>query len=407
MIGVVVCGSLAKSCEIKIWYYAMSRKFHPVRVVHLTSGLGVGGAESMLYKILRQQDGSKIQSIVISLSDFGEFGKKIDALGIRVIALNCRPGRLPRISEIQRLRTALKSISPHVIQGWMYHGNCAAFMVSKIMRTDALVMWNIRQTLQSIDDEKLLTRWVIRLCGYLSYGVRRIIFNSEVSVGQHQKLGYRAERSIVIRNGFDVREFEVPKYKVANLREKLGVTRGKIVIGSVARYHPKKGHCNLLEAAKHVARTRKEVLFILVGTDVNNSNKELREMIRESDLEAYTLLLGCRSDVPDLMNCFDIFVSASGWGEGFPNVVGEAMSAGIPCVVTDVGESARVVGDNGLVVEPDSPEQLAKEILRLSAFSAEQREKIGRKLRQRIKEEYSIAKIAKEYESLYREQIIC
>jgi len=169
-----------------------------------------------------------------------------------------------------------------------------------------------------------------------------------------------------------------------------------------------KDHATLLRAiallAISVEQIGQPVFFLLVGRGVMNEEEGLTELIVSLGIEKKVILLGERSDVPDIMGALDVAVSPSAWGEGFPNVVGEAMASGVPCVVTDVGDSAVIIGDSGLVVDAKDPSALASALLELLE-DQEQRLSMGVRARERIQQHYSISAISEQYLEMYKSAI--
>ena len=153
-----------------------------------------------------------------------------------------------------------------------------------------------------------------------------------------------------------------------------------------------KDHATLLRAIDRVVDSlsstgsKQEVLFLLIGQGVTS----------ELSTNPAVHFLGERSDIPKIMSAIDIVVSSSAWGEGFPNVIGEAMASEVPCVVTDVGDSAYIIGKYGRVCSVGDDQCIANSILQLIE-NKQERETVGRQARKRIKEKYSIDKIKKEY----------
>ena len=206
---------------------------------------------------------------------------------------------------------------------------------------------------------------------------------------------------VVIPNGFDLDAFFPDKQAREKVRKELGINDKIIVIGFVARFDPQKDHKNFFEAAKIVHKIYPKVHFFLCGDGISWKNEKLREWIEKSGVEKVTHLLGRRDDIKNVYNSIDIFCSSS-YGEGFPNVIGEAMACGIPCVVTNVGDSAIIVGDTGFVVPPKNPESLDEAIIKMIEIGEEKRKELGKRARKRIEESYSIEKIVKNYEQLYK-----
>jgi glycosyltransferase involved in cell wall biosynthesis len=265
----------------------------------------------------------------------------------------------------------------------------------------APVIWNIRQTVYDLRNERWLTAKLIRLGARLSSRPAAIIYNSQTSAAQHEELGYGAEKRVIIPNGFDCQFLRPDEAARKAVRAELGVTDDNILIGLVARYHPMKDHAGFLRAAAIVAQARPLSRFVLAGTGISAKQTELAELLKQNGLQGRVTLLGERSDIPQLNNAFDIACSASAWGEGFSNSIGEAMACGVPCVVTDVGDSAYIVGDTGLVAPPREPQAFANAIVRLIDMGAAGRKKLGAKARKRIETEFSLPAVVQKYEEHY------
>jgi glycosyltransferase involved in cell wall biosynthesis len=211
-----------------------------------------------------------------------------------------------------------------------------------------------------------------------------------VSANQHEAIGYRADRRSVIPNGFDCERFQPDTGARASVRAELGLDEETPLIGLIARYHPMKDHANFLAAARLVLKQEPTAHFLLAGPCVEVSTKELSTLVSTLGLQGRIHLLGERSDIPRLTAALDIACSSSAWGEGFPNVIGEAMACGVPCVVTDVGDSAWIVGETGFVVSPKSPQELAESLQK--AIGLEEENKLDREMiRQRIIDSFSLS----------------
>lgn len=370
-----------------------------MRVMHVITGLSTGGAETMLLKLLSAASGS-MEHVVVSLGDEGTIGPRIAALGVPVHCLGMKRSAPNPFRALSILPLA-RRIGPQLIQGWMYHGNLMASLAAPAVRQKPPVLWNIRQTVYDLRRERWLTARLIRLGARLSSGPAAIIYNSQTSASQHQELGYRAEKRVIIPNGFDCRLLHPDEAARKAVRAELGITADTVLVGLVARYHPMKDHVGFLEAAAMVVRSHPQTRFVLAGTGISCKEPELAEAIQQNELQAHVILLGERSDIPRLNNAFDIGCSASAWGEGFSNSIGEAMSCGVPCAVTDVGDSAYIVADSGFVAPSRAPQALANAIARLIDVGRSGRQQLGAKARQRIETEFSLLAIVQRYENLY------
>jgi len=372
----------------------------PHRVTFLTTGLATGGAEMMLLKLCSRLDPSRFAPVVISLSDKGVIGPCLEELGIPVFSVgmyrNC-----PSPMGLLRLRKLISTLRSDLIQGWMYHGNLAAIFQG----AGKPVVWGIRQSLYGLDKERALTRWVIRLGAFMSRYARTIVYNSHISARQHEAFGFKTARTCIIPNGFDTDVFRVDEGARFRVRRELKLDDDVVLIGLIARYHPMKDHRAFLSAAASLAKQCPNVHFLLAGKEVDAGNAALGAMIEEFGLRGRVSLLGERKDIPQLSAALDIASSTSAWGEGFANVVGEAMSCGVPCVVTDVGDSSSVVGDTGQVVPRGDAVALAAAWKSLITLGHKGRRELGMRARRRVIENFSLEMVVKRYEELYESLI--
>jgi glycosyltransferase involved in cell wall biosynthesis len=368
--------------------------------MHVITGLDVGGAEMMLFKLLSASRGS-LQSMVVSLRDQGTVGPSIAKLGVPVECLNLRP-YVPNPARLLSLVSLTRKFRPQVIQGWMPHGNLAASLAQVASRIAAPVIWNVRMSIDVADGEKLTTLGLIRLGAFLSGHPTKIVYNSWTGAEQHEQYGYRGAQSVVIANGFDCDVFRPDADAHNRICEQLGLKPSAILIGLVARLHPAKDHLGFLHAASLVSATHPDSRFVLIGNGLTETEPMLTNLISRLNLTGRVLLLGERADVPHLTAGFDIACSSSVY-EGFSNSIGEAMACGVPCVVTDVGDSADLVVDTGLIVPARNPVALAHAIGQLIDAGPAKRKELGTAARRRIESEFSLPGIARKYEDLYKE----
>jgi glycosyltransferase involved in cell wall biosynthesis len=373
-----------------------------LRLLCLITSLDVGGAQMMLYKLLAGMDRTTFAPEVISLIDIGPIGEKIESLGIQVRSLGMRPG-IPNPMSILRLISWLRRDRPDVIQTWMYHADLIGGWAAKFAGGIPMA-WGIRQSDLSDHGSRRLTIYTMRMCAYVSKWLpARIVCCSEASQRVHTALGYATENMMVIPNGFDLRVFKPDAAARESVRVELQIPAGTPVIGLVGRFHPQKDHRNFVAAAALLHRSRPDVHFVLCGEEVTWDNLQLARWIADAGIAGCCRLLGRRQDIPRLVAALDIAASSSSFGEGFPNVIGEAMACGVPCAVTDIGDSALIVGRTGRVVPPQNPEDLAKALLELVELGHQERTCLGIAARARIKEHFDLPDIVMRYQNLYQE----
>ncbi|MDQ6732710.1 MAG: glycosyltransferase, partial [Nitrospirota bacterium] len=360
-----------------------------------------GGAEMMLYKFLSRMDKTRFTAQVVSMIDLGPFSGRIQELGVPMLSLGMRRGS-PNPIGIVRLVRWLRQTRPDVIQTWMYHADLVGGLAAKLAG-GIPVAWNIRHTEFSAHDSRRLTVYTMRMCARLSrWFPTRIVCCSEASREVHTKLGYAAEKMIVIPNGMDLAAFRPDAAARDSVRKELNLSPDAVIIGIAGRFDPQKDHRNFIEAAALIHREGIDAHFLFCGDDMTWENAQLTSWFHGTGIRERSHLLGHRDDMPRLTAAFDIACVSSS-SEGFPNVIGEAMSCEIPCVVTDVGDSALIVGQTGRVVPPRDAKALADGLRGLVELGRDGRRHIGIAARQRIREHYDLPDIVRRYENLYVE----
>jgi len=376
-----------------------------MRILHVITGLNVGGAEKMLYRLVSHMDERRFQSRVVSLLAPGPMGDRIAAAGIPVDTLGMTRG-VPSPLALWKLIRIIREFRPDVLQTWLYHADLAGLVAAKLafpLGGGPKLAWNIRCSFMALEQYRHLTGVTLRACKTLSGIPDVILTNSQEARRFHNELGYKAKRFEVIPNGFDLERFQPDAEARQAVREELSIGPETILVGQVARFDAMKDHKTLIRAAARVAE-QGDVAFVLAGKGVDHDNLDLIGWMKRYGLPSEKVrLLGQRDDVPRLMAALDIHVSPSAFGEGFPNVVGESMACGVPNVVTDVGDSSLLVGETGLVVPPVSSDALAGALLELIALPQERRTALGQAARRRMEESYGLRSIVRRYGALYEE----
>jgi len=372
-----------------------------MKIIHIITGLSIGGAEQALYNLLKGGLAERFDNCVISLRDKGPMGLKISLLGVPVIALNMHAKKLPLAGLVKLIRI-IREFSPDLIQGWMYHGNLIGSFSRVVAPGKPALVWNVRHSLSDLSQEKIATRQVIRINRWFSFGADVILYNSHRSREQHEVFGFSKVGAKVIPNGIDTHIFSFSSKDRKHIRSKLGIPENACVVGHMARLHPMKDHAIFIQAAKSLSYRYQNLYFLLSGRDVSFDNIMLSQLL-SSQVRHRFYFLGERNDVHKLMSAIDIFCLSSAWGEGFPNVLGEAMATSIPCVATDIGDSALVVNKTGIIVPPCDVNALEEGIESLLTISSEDRISLGRSALERVEVNYKLSKIVEKYASLYNE----
>ncbi len=376
----------------------------PLRVMHVISGLGTGGAENFLLRLLGALRGADVDSRIISLGRGGGMVERFRTAEVSLTELGLTATtqwpRLPRALHVAA--TEVRSWRPHLIQGWMNHGNLAAYILRRIAAPGARLVWNIRQTLYDIRDEKYGTQLAIRLQSWISRSPDAIICNSRLGLEQHRRIGFRNTRLTLIPNGFDVQQFRPCPDSALRARALIGVDASTFLVAMVARFHPMKDHATFLQAISIAALQIPNLRAVCIGYGLKD-RQDLRALMQRLRIEEVCALLDERADLERVYPGVDVACLTSAWGEGFPNVLGEAMACALPCVATDVGDTGMLLGGVGLVTPARSPESIAAAIVELFQMGDASRQRIGSAARARIVNDYSLESIARRYLDLYQQ----
>ncbi|HWF86438.1 MAG TPA: glycosyltransferase, partial [Vicinamibacterales bacterium] len=374
-----------------------------IKVAHVINALSIGGAELMLLKLLTRIDRQSFEPRVYTLlSPAGSIGDAIRELGIPVRELGMTRG-VPNPVRVLRLASWLRHDAPDLVQTWLYHADLVGGLAARCAAIGAPVVWNIRNSTLDAFSSRPRTFRVVKACASVSTWLPdAIICCSHNASSLHAAVGYARQKLTVIPNGFDLATFRPNPAARAAIRHELGIPDRAPVIGVIGRFDPQKDFRTFVDAAGRLHAILPEAHFVLCGHDVDRTNRELMQWVDTAGVALSSHLLGERTDVADVDAALDLATSSSAYGEAFPNAVGEAMACAVPCVVTDVGDSARIVGDTGRVVPPRDPPALAAAWLDLLTLGDEQRRDIGRRARQRVADSFSIDTVVRAYEDTYR-----
>lgn len=370
-----------------------------LRILHVITTLSAGGAEMMLCKLLSALPKEEFSNTVVALKDGGELEARARDVAHSVETLGMR-NAAPNPFAFLHLWWIMRATRPHVVQTWLYHADLMGYIVGRATGVPAIA-WNIRCSDMGDSYYRGVSGLVVRILSLLSPRPDAIVVNSAAGREAHTARGYASSRWHVIPNGFDLELFHPDPLGQAVVKQEIGAPVDRPLIGLVARFDPVKGHRTFLEAADILAKSYPDCCFALVGRGCELENNELNALV-PSHLRANVLLLGHRNDIPKVTAAFDVATCASSF-EGFPNVVGEAMACGVPCVVTDVGDSAEIVGETGIAVPPDDPQAMAEAWRGLLSGGKENRVRLGQAARDRIQSRYSLSQVSERYARLYRE----
>jgi glycosyltransferase involved in cell wall biosynthesis len=371
-----------------------------IKIVHVITGLGSGGAEGMLTRLVTASTAVDIRHVVISLMDEGIHGRLLRQRRVPLHTLRLRSGLMAAFS-VFRLADILRRERADIVQTWLYHADLLGLMAAKLAEVPH-VMWNVRCTDRDMRYYKPTSGLVRKALAGASHAPDAVIVNSLAGQKFHSELGYQARAWHVLPNGIDVERFRPNASARVTLRQELGLKPDSFLFGFVARMDPMKNHIGFLKGFAPIARAWPDTYAVLVGRGADRSNAALRSELSAQGLDGRVLMMGERIDLPAIVAGFDAGVLPSLFGEGFPNVVAEAMACGVPCVVADVGEAGRIVGDNGFVLAPGDRAALTAALSAMRNLSADERRRLGESARRSVIERYALPEIINRYESIYR-----
>lgn len=369
-----------------------------LKVLHLITELNQGGAEQQLYNLMRSSK-KMFDSVVLTLESPGVYGPKIRKLGVPVYCLNINRRILAPLYT-PKIISLLCQLKPDLVQGWMYHGNLASILTAKPLGIP--VIWNVRQTLYDLQNEKSLTRFVISSSKALSRLTSSIIYNSRQSQKQHTELGFDANKSHYIPNGFDCNFLKPDTELREQFRRRHQVPLEVQVVGNLSRFHPMKDHQTFLKAAQLIQKSCPDTCFILGGLNLVKGHPPLDRLIQEFPLGEKLILTGPDQNPAEFMNALDIHLTTSAWGEAFPNTIGEALACGTACVSTDVGEAADIISNQDRIAPTGDFKRLANSCIELlnSPPTAEERVEVREQLVNRFESKAMANKYLELYQSI-------
>ncbi len=371
-----------------------------MKILHVITNTKVGGAQIMLERYLAALAPQDIENhCVVSVMENGQLAEKIQSHGVELLTLNLRT-KLGLPSAVAKLRSIIRSQQPDIVFGWMYHACLMAWAgVFGVSKSRPSLVWGIHHSLQNPRNEKISTRVILRIMAAASTQVDLITYCSQVSRKQHELFGFSSHSSEFVPNGVDLDQFFRRPEAHAHLAAICGIPETRLIVGNIARNHPMKDHASMIKALARVLDRGHDVQAVIIGE--GHKGGPASETARALGISDRLSILELRDDIAELVSGLDVFFLSSAWGEAFPLAVTEAMASGVPCVVTDVGDCADLVGDTGMVVPPNDPDAQAEAVCDLLDLGDKCRRSLGDKARKRVKEEFSITRYVDFYQQVY------
>ncbi|MGI9368503.1 MAG: glycosyltransferase [Ruegeria sp.] len=371
-----------------------------MKIIHIITNTNVGGAQIMLERYLSALAPQDIDNhCVISVMENGQLAEKIRSHGVELLTLNLR-SKVGAPAAVAKLRSIIRSRQPDIVFGWMYHACLMAWAGIFGMSTSrpSLIL-GIHHSLQNPKNENFSTQALLRVLAAVSPQADLITYCSQVSREQHELFGFSSHSGEFVPNGVDLDQFFRRPGAHAHLAALCDIPETRLIVGNIARNHPMKDHVSMIEALALVLDRGYDVQAVIIGE--GHKDGPASDRARALGISDRLTIMELRNDIAELVSGLDVFLLSSAWGEAFPLAVTEAMASGVPCVVTDVGDCANLVGNTGLVVPPNDPEAQAQAVCELLELGSSNRRSLGDEARQRVKEEYSITRYVDFYQRVY------
>ncbi|GAX92060.1 glycosyltransferase [Effusibacillus lacus] len=357
-----------------------------MKILFLIRSLQFGGAERQLVTLAKGLHQKGLNVGVTVFYPGGPLQAELHEVGIQVIVLEKR-GRWDLVGFFMKLIQTIRAFQPDILHGYLGVPNILTVLLKPIFPKVKMV-WGVRASFMDLEKYDWLIKTLYKIECKLSRFADLIIANSYAGMEYSIKQGFPAQKMIVVPNGINMEQFGLDLESKNQMRRVWGISEDETLIGMVGRLDPMKDHSTFLKAATLLVKEITNVRFVCVGEGPLDYKRQLQEEAETLGLSKHLLWIGNVNDMSAVYNALDI-LTLSSYGEGFPNVIGEAMACGVPCVVTEVGDSARIVGDTGVVVPPKSPDQLAEGLKAMLNRLDGNRADISRKVRERIVSEFS------------------
>lgn len=374
------------------------RESNPIRIAFVIDKMNVGGAERQLIELIRGMDKYSFKITVIVFYHGGDLWPELNMIkGIQVSTLK-KKGRWDIFRVFGGLFKTLRDIKPHIIHSYLGGTNELCLFAGRLLKIK--VVWGIRLSNIDFSDFDWVTRMSFRLNARLSRYVDMVIVNSEAGRKYHNANGYSEKNMRVIPNGIDTKRFCPDPQAGMRVRSEWGINKKSFLIGLVGRIHPMKGHQTFLKAAALLMKQRDNVYFVCVGSGSEAYKRRLKELEEDLNLSKNLIWGDQREDTPAVYNALNILSSSSHYGEGFSNVIAEAMACGVPCVVSKVGDSGNIIGGLGAVIPSKNPQALVDGWKKIVNLSKNERIKLKQGVRDRIHQNYRSELLIKRTEML-------
>ncbi|MEA5470689.1 glycosyltransferase [Spirulina sp. 06S082] len=368
------------------------------KLAFLIRSLDIGGAERQLVTLVKGMDKARFEIAVFYFYGGGALEQELQDSQVQTICLQKRD-RWDIFGFFSRLLHHLQQFQPDILHGYLSTSNLIALFLKPFL-PKTRIFWGVRASNLDLSQYDWFTRLNFQLECLLSQFADRIIINSQTGKEYHLQHGFPSQKITVIPNGIDTNSFYPDPDARARIRLEWGIEYQIILVGLVGRLDPIKDHFTFLHAAKLLSDRKNNVCFVCVGSGEESYQHKLQEFAKELGIIKKIIWTGMRNDMPAVYNALDVVTSCS-LSEGFSNAIAEAMSCGVSCVVTDVGDSAWIVDNTGVVVPIEQPEKLCQGWLSCwDKISTKERFGEENAARKRILDNFSVEKLVAQTEKI-------
>ena len=366
----------------------------PDRFLFLTRSLHYGGSERQLIALAK---GFRKRGASVAVATFypeGPLRRELESTGVSVESLEKR-ARWDALGFFWRLVRLVRQIQPTILHGYLATANILTVLLKPFFPS-AKIVWGLRASNMELERYGYVDQIQSWVECKLSNFADLIVVNSHAGFDFAARKGFSQDKMVVIPNGIDVDRFHPDSVSRNGMRQAWGISDRDQLIGLVGRLDPMKGHDTFIKAATLLSRGRDNIRYVCVGDGPEVFKQKLLALSKEVGLGHRLIWVSASDDVGAIYNALDLVTSCSSYGEGFSNVIGEAMACGRPCVVTDVGDAKRIVGDTGYVVDPGNPPALVSAWQQALDAGAVEKTSRSQRARERVIEHFSLERLIEE-----------
>jgi glycosyltransferase involved in cell wall biosynthesis len=370
-----------------------------IAIAFFIPDLQLGGAERQLAVLAGNIDRALFLPIVITLRPGGALVQELEAQGIPIYCL----GRCSAPRVLLRLQRVLHAAQVRILYSFLLPTNVYA-LAARALNPQVRVIIGTRNAIENPAAwegtlrAKLKVKALLAIIALLRGLADAEIVNSHAAAVLAEQR--RRPRVQLIPNGVDVSRWKPDSSGHARLCRELSIDSRNRIVVTVANCSPYKDYPTLIHAAEKVTARFRDVVFLAFGNDATAAGQAARQLVGELGLESRFIFAGVRNDLDRLLAGADVFCLSSAT-EGFSNAICEAMACGLPPVVTDVGDSAFIVGDAGMKVPAKNSSQLAEALCQLLDSGEELRRQFGENARERIVSQFSVEKMIQSHQNTF------